>query len=40
MITLYNRDADAIKDGQIVKYRAKVTSVEGRPKVELVRIFD
>lgn len=40
MITLYNRDADNIKDGQIVKYRAIVSSVEGRNKVQLVRILD
>jgi len=40
MITLYNRDTDNIKDGQIVNYRARVTSVEGRNKVVLVRILD
>lgn len=40
MITLYNSDADGIKNGQVVKYRAYVTSVEGRNKVVLVRILD
>lgn len=40
MITLYNKDADMIKDGQIVSYKATVTYVEGRKKVTLVRILD